>query len=46
MTSPKPKSLHQSEKFRIRIGESGCELILKLTVIAGLATGALKKCGF
>lgn len=30
-------------RFRIRIGESGCELILKLTVIAGLVAGALKK---
>ena len=30
-------------RFRIRIGESGCELILKSTVTAGMATGALKK---
>ncbi len=29
-------------RFRDRIGESGCELILKSTVIAGLAVGALK----
>ena len=30
-------------RFRDRIGESGCELILKSTVIAGLAVGALKE---
>ena len=30
-------------RFRDRIGESGCELILKSTVMAGLATGAVKK---
>ena len=30
-------------RFRNRIGESGCELILKSTVTAGMATGALKK---
>lgn len=30
-------------RFRQRIGESGCELILQSTVTAGLATGALKE---
>ena len=30
-------------RFRDCIGESGCELILKPTVIAGLAVGALKE---
>ena len=30
-------------RFRMRIGESGSELILKSTVMTGLATGALKK---
>ena len=30
-------------RFRRRIGESECELILKSTVMAGLATGVVKK---
>ena len=30
-------------RFRNRIGKSGCELILKSTVIAELIAGALKK---
>ena len=30
-------------RFRKRIGRSGCELILKSTVTAGMATGAFKK---
>ena len=30
-------------RFRKRVGRPGCELILKSTVTAGMATGALKK---
>ena len=33
----------KSSPFRIRIVELGCELILRLTVIAASGTGALKK---